>query len=84
MTLDHFKVVLRAYARQIEAFVKQRSIDVVFCPSTIPVTLLHCGKPIVTWTDATFHAMNDYYGQTFSHYEIRRGARNLAGRDGTE
>jgi hypothetical protein len=67
VTLDHFPLVLRAYARQIERFVKQRSIDVVFSPSTIPVTLLSCGKPIVTWTDAVFHAMVDYYGKAFSN-----------------
>jgi glycosyltransferase involved in cell wall biosynthesis len=67
VTLDHFPVILRAYARQIEAFVRQRSIDVVFSPSTIPITLLQCGKPIVTWTDAVFHSMNDYYGKAFAH-----------------
>jgi glycosyltransferase involved in cell wall biosynthesis len=67
VTLDHFPLVLRAYARQIESFVRKRSIDVVFSPSTIPVTLLRCGKPIVTWTDAVFHAMVDYYGKAFAH-----------------
>lgn len=77
VTLDHFRVVLRAYARQIEAFVRQRSIDVVFCPSTIPITLLQCGKPIVTWTDAVFHAMNDYYGQTFAHMTKAAVARGI-------
>jgi glycosyltransferase involved in cell wall biosynthesis len=67
VTLDHFPLVLRAYAHQIERFVKHRSIDVVFSPSTIPVTLLQCGKPIVTWTDAVFHAMVDYYGKAFAN-----------------
>jgi glycosyltransferase involved in cell wall biosynthesis len=67
VTLDHFPLVLRAYARQIESFVRQRSIDVVFSPSTIPVTLLDCGKPIVIWTDAVFHAMHGYYGEAFGN-----------------
>ncbi len=67
VTLDHFRLVLRAYARQIEMFVKNRSIDVVFSPSTIPVTLLECSKPIVTWTDAVFHSMHDYYTKAFAH-----------------
>jgi len=78
VTLDHFGLVLRAYARQIEKFVKDRSIDVVFCPSTIPITLLDCGKPIVTWTDAVFHAMHDYYGKAFSNMTrtaVERGKR---------
>ncbi len=66
LTLDHFSIVLRAYAKQIEAFVKDSSIDVIFSPSTIPITLVGCGKPIVTWTDAVFHAMHEYYSDTFS------------------
>jgi glycosyltransferase involved in cell wall biosynthesis len=67
VTLDHFRLILRAYARQIETFVRKRSIDVVFCPSTIPITLLDTGVPIVTWTDAVFHAMHDYYGKAFAN-----------------
>ena len=75
ITLDHFPMVLRAYARHIEQFVKQRSIDVVFSTSTIPVTLLRCGKPIVTWTDAVFHSMVDYYGKGFANMTSAAVAR---------
>lgn len=75
VTLDHFPVVLRAYARQIERFVQERSIDVVFSTSTIPVTLLRCDKPIVTWTDAVFHSMVDYYGGGFSNLTPTAAAR---------
>ena len=67
VTLDHFRLILRAYARQIDSFVKQRSIDVIFSPSTIPITLVQCGKPIITWTDAVFHEMYDYYGRAFAN-----------------
>lgn len=67
VTLDHFGLVLRDYAKQIEGFVRARSIDVVFSTSTIPVTMLNCGKPIVTWTDAVFHSMYDYYGHAFAN-----------------
>jgi glycosyltransferase involved in cell wall biosynthesis len=67
VTLDHFPLTLRAYARQIEDFVRSRKIDVVFSPSTIPVTLVRCGKPVVTWTDAVFHAMHSYYGKSFAN-----------------
>ena len=76
LTLDHFPFVLRAYAKQIERFVGDHSIDVVFSPSTIPITLLDCGKPIITWTDAVFHAMNDYYSGAFTNMTqsaVRRG-----------
>ena len=75
VTLDHFWVVLRDYARQIEKFAKERSVDVIFSPSTIPATLLECGKPVVTWTDAVFHAMNDYYGTAFSNLTAGAVAR---------
>lgn len=78
VTLDHFPFVQRAYARQIERFLKARSIDVVFSPSTIPVTLLECRQPIVTWTDAVFHSMQNYYSSTFSNLTsgaVARGNR---------
>lgn len=75
VTLDHFPVVLREYARQIEKFVRDRSIDVIFSPSTIPVTLLNGCAPVVTWTDAVFHAMNDYYGAAFSNMTAGAVAR---------
>ena len=67
ITLDHFRLVLYDYARQIESFVKNRRIDVVFSTSTIPITLLDCGKPMVTWTDAVFQAMYGYYNEAFAN-----------------
>lgn len=76
VTFDHFRVVLEDYSRQIDAFVRNQAIDVVFCPSTIPITLLNCSKPIVTWTDAIFHSMPKYYGSAFTNLTdsgIRRG-----------
>jgi len=76
VTLDHFRSVLEDYSRQIQRFVQDRSIDVVFSTSTVPVTLLNCGKPIVTWTDAVFHCMHEYYGAPFANMTaaaVRRG-----------
>lgn len=75
VTLDHFPLTLRAYARQIEGFVRENAIDVVFSPSTIPITLLDCGKPIVTWTDAVFHKIYDYYGKKFANMTNAAAAR---------
>lgn len=76
LTLDHFRIVLEDYARQIDAFVRRQAIDVVFCPSTIPITLLKCEQPIVTWTDAVFHSMHQYYGKAFTNLSasgVQRG-----------
>lgn len=47
----------------------------VFSPSTIPITLLQCGKPIVTWTDAVFHSMHGYYGKIFTNMSYSAVAR---------
>jgi glycosyltransferase involved in cell wall biosynthesis len=66
ITLDHFHFVLRDYASQIEKWVRAHQIDVIFSPSTIPITLLNCDQPIVTWTDAVFHSMHGYYGKGFA------------------
>jgi glycosyltransferase involved in cell wall biosynthesis len=76
VTLDHFRVVLEDYSRQIRRFVRDRSIDVVFSTSSIPITLLDCGKPIVIWSDAVFHSMNEYYAGTFANMTstaVKRG-----------
>ena len=75
VTLDHFPLVLRSYAKQIDEFVRRRGIDVIFCPSTIPITLVESGKPIVTWTDAVFHGMQEYYSKTFANLTKAAAAR---------
>ena len=72
VTLDHFSLVLRSYARQIESWLRKHPIDVVFSTSTIPITLLQCRQPIVVWTDAVFHSMPDYYSGAFA--SMTRGA----------
>ena len=77
VTLDHFPIVLRDYAEQIDRFVQDRGIEVVFSTSTIPITLLKCGRPIVTWTDAVFHGMRDYYGKTFANLSQRAVKRGM-------
>jgi glycosyltransferase involved in cell wall biosynthesis len=57
-------VVVRGFARQVARQIEGLGIDVVFSPSTIPVALLDCPQPIVTWTDATFPCLYDYYPET--------------------
>ena len=72
LSLSHYPLVLRSYARQIESAIRKRPVDVIFSTSSIPVTLLQCPQPIVIWTDAVFHSMRDYYGGAFS--DLTRGA----------
>ena len=54
-------VILRGYAAQLRAVVAAARPDVVLAPSTIPVAHLEVDVPIVTWTDATFAGLLDYY-----------------------
>jgi glycosyltransferase involved in cell wall biosynthesis len=72
LSLNHFSVVLRSYAKQIESALVARPVDVIVSMSTIPITFLQCRQPIVTWTDAVFHSMHGYYEGTFSG--LTRGA----------
>jgi glycosyltransferase involved in cell wall biosynthesis len=58
---DRDPVVLRHYARQVESRLAGLDVDAVFSPGTVPVAYLDTHLPIVTWTDATFGAMVDYY-----------------------
>ena len=58
------RVIVRGFARQVAREIEGRGIDVVFSPSTLPVALLDCPQPIVTWTDATFACINGYYPET--------------------
>ncbi len=53
--------VLHHYARQVESRLGGLKVDAVFSPSTIPIAYLSTELPIVTWTDATFASMVDYY-----------------------
>jgi glycosyltransferase involved in cell wall biosynthesis len=52
---------LRYFAAQIEKFVREKKIDVVFSTSSIPVTELNPSIPFVFWTDAVFHTLEGYY-----------------------
>ncbi|KQS33282.1 glycosyltransferase family 4 protein [Dyadobacter sp. Leaf189] len=50
----------RQYAAQIKSRVSSDS-DVIFSPSTLPVSLLDISKPKVFYTDATFAGMIGFY-----------------------
>lgn len=59
--IDHHPASLRALGRRVASQLREQPADVVFCPSTIPVSQLDCDVPIVIWTDANFAGMIDYY-----------------------
>jgi glycosyltransferase involved in cell wall biosynthesis len=55
------RLVLDSYARQVQAALRQRDVDVVFSPGSVPIAHLDCEQPIVIWTDATFARLVDFY-----------------------
>jgi glycosyltransferase involved in cell wall biosynthesis len=58
---DREPAILVDYANQIEKLLSNIHHDVVFSPSTVPISYLQTKKPIVFWTDATFAGMLDFY-----------------------
>lgn len=52
---------LKNYARQVETHIARTNPDVIFSPGTTAVALVDCKQPIVTWTDATFASLVDFY-----------------------
>lgn len=53
--------ITAGYAHQIERRLARIPADIILSPSTIPVCRVETDKPIVTWTDATFAGMIDFY-----------------------
>jgi len=58
---DREPAVLRAYAQQVSAALRDLPHDFILSTGTRPVAYLRAGRPVVLWTDATFGAMVDYY-----------------------
>lgn len=52
---------LDAYARQVEAAILGKEVDVVFSPSSFPIARLKPGVPTVFWSDACFAGLIDFY-----------------------
>ena len=63
-------LVLKGFARQLEASIAREKVDFVFSPSTLPLAYLQCREPVGFWIDAVFAAMVGFYPQ-FS--ELTRG-----------
>jgi glycosyltransferase involved in cell wall biosynthesis len=58
---DREPAIARGYARQVLERLRGEQVDAVFSPGSIAVSMLNCPWPIVTWSDATFAGMLDYY-----------------------
>lgn len=53
--------VAKSFARQVQRHVENESFDLILCPSSIPCAYLDTTIPIITWEDATFAGMINYY-----------------------
>ena len=56
--------MVRDYARQIARQLAKLDVDIVFSPqspNSQPIAYLDCRQPIVTWTDAPWAAVVDFY-----------------------
>ena len=50
------------YARQVKKQLEKGVYDIVFSPSTIPISRLRCREPIAIWADATWACYSLHYG----------------------
>ena len=53
--------IARNLAKQVARHLRQHPVDFVFSTSTVPIAYLDCPQPIVTWCDAIWPAMVDFY-----------------------
>ena len=59
--LDRDHSYMKQVAANAERQLKTLQYDVVFAPGSLPITYLNTDKPMVFWTDATFHSMIGFY-----------------------
>lgn len=59
--VERTTAMAKRFAGQIGEALAESDCDVVFSPSSIPVALLHCDRPKVFYTDATFAGILDLY-----------------------
>jgi glycosyltransferase involved in cell wall biosynthesis len=72
--MDRNEALLRSFARQTEQALQHSNPDVIFSPSTLPLSYLETDVPITFCADAPFGAMLDYYGP---FTRLTRRQRNL-------
>ena len=58
---DREPLILRGYARAVEARLTKLKPDVILSQGTLPVAHLRADLPVAIWTDATFAGIHDFY-----------------------
>ncbi len=53
--------VAKHYADQIEQRLNGKDFDLIFCPGTVPISMIKTKVPIVIWTDACQPGLLDFY-----------------------
>lgn len=53
--------VAKHYANQIEQRLNGKDYDLIFCPGTVPISMIKTHIPIVIWTDACQPGLLDFY-----------------------
>ena len=73
---DRNVIVLKDYAHQLKKQLEGIDVDLLFCPSSLPIAYFDWNKPIVFWTDLTFHRGLTYSGlEKLSNRYIDAGHR---------
>ena len=58
---DRDPIYLSNYAKDLEEKLSKIDYDIIFAPSSIPLSYLEDNKPMMFWTDATFDGIKDFY-----------------------
>lgn len=59
--INRNKLILKNISKKIEKQLNLEQYDLIFSPSTLPITYLDTKVPIIAFTDATFNSMVNYY-----------------------
>jgi glycosyltransferase involved in cell wall biosynthesis len=64
-------LALQSFAAQIEKRIERGRFDAIFSTSSIPVTRISAGIPVLFWVDAVTEAMVNYYAGAFANIDSR-------------
>ncbi len=69
--INRHPLALRSFAGQIERGLKGKKFDAVIAMSSVPISRLHAGIPVLYWTDAVIEGVSGYYGGPFANLSKR-------------
>lgn len=72
---ERSEIAGKQFSKQISDKLRNKDIDIIFSPGTIPIAYLDTKVPIVFWTDATFASMLNYYITDFSKKSIQESEK---------